>query len=333
MKLGGFPERIWARRWPRIAFLAAAILLLGTITRIGAPPPPAGPGSGMLTVSPIALDPTDPARRQVGSLTFLAGWRLESDDQRFGGLSALHVEGGRVIALSDVGVLTRFAVPLRAGRLPVRFDPLLEGPGPRSPKWNRDTEGMLVADGRLWVGFEHHNMVWRYDRATLRAEAHARPAPMRRWAGNGGPEALVRLADGRFLVLAEGRDNGRPDSAALLFAGDPAEPGTPLRILRYQRLPGFRVTDAALLPDGRILTLNRHFSLFGGISARLALARIAGGTIETHSIATLESPLDIDNMEALSVTREGGRTIIWIASDDNFSPLQRTLLMKFELTE
>jgi len=333
MKPGGFPERIWARRWPRIVFLAAAILLLATITRIGAPLPPAGPGSGVLAVSPIALDPADPARRRVGSLVFLAGWRLESDDRRFGGLSAMHVEGNQVTALSDVGMLTRFAVPLRAGRLAVRFDPLVQGPGPRSPKWNRDTEGMLVADGRLWVGFEHHNMVWRYDRATLRAQAHARPAPMRRWAGNGGPEALVRLSDGHFLVFAEGRDDGRPTSAALLFASDPSEPGTPVRILRYQRMPGFRITDAALLPDGRLLTLNRHFSLFGGISARLALARIEGSTIEAHSIATLEAPLNVDNMEALSVTREGGRTIVWIASDDNFSPLQRTLLMKFELRE
>jgi hypothetical protein len=38
-------------------------------------------------------------------------------------------------------------------------------------------------------------------------------------------------------------------------------------------------------------------------------------------------------MEALAVEREGGRTILWIASDDNFNPLQRTLLLKFGLDE
>jgi hypothetical protein len=38
-------------------------------------------------------------------------------------------------------------------------------------------------------------------------------------------------------------------------------------------------------------------------------------------------------MEALSVTQENKRTIIWLASDDNFIPLQRTLLLKFELRE
>jgi hypothetical protein len=38
-------------------------------------------------------------------------------------------------------------------------------------------------------------------------------------------------------------------------------------------------------------------------------------------------------MEALSVDSENGRTILWIASDDNFNPLQRTLLLKFALAD
>jgi hypothetical protein len=31
------------------------------------------------------------------------------------------------------------------------------------------------------------------------------------------------------------------------------------------------------------------------------------------------------------VSREGGRTILWLASDDNYNKLQRTLLLKFAL--
>jgi hypothetical protein len=38
-------------------------------------------------------------------------------------------------------------------------------------------------------------------------------------------------------------------------------------------------------------------------------------------------------MEGLAVTQEGGRTIVWLASDDNLLPLQRTLLLKFEWAE
>jgi hypothetical protein len=36
-------------------------------------------------------------------------------------------------------------------------------------------------------------------------------------------------------------------------------------------------------------------------------------------------------MEALSVEQQGGRIIVWIASDDNFNPLQQSLLFKFAL--
>ena len=56
-------------------------------------------------------------------------------------------------------------------------------------------------------------------------------------------------------------------------------------------------------------------------------------TITPRIVATLRPPLNVDNMEALAVERSGGRTRIWIASHDNFSALQRTLLLQFELVE
>ncbi|HYI64472.1 MAG TPA: esterase-like activity of phytase family protein [Allosphingosinicella sp.] len=335
MKLGGFPERNWRGRWPRILFLGAALPLLATVTRPGPSPPPPGPGEGRILVSAVALDAARPERRAVGGLRFLAGWSLASDDLRFGGISGLHLEGGEVIAISDVGMVARFPVPVRAGRLPVRFDPLIEGPGPRSPKSNRDTEALLVRGDRLWAGFERQNMIWRYDRSSLRVQSAARPAAMRRWGGNRGAEALVRLDDGRFLVMAEGRDDGGAHSDVVLFEGDPSRPAAAATALRFRRPPGYRATDAALLPDGRILILSRRFSVWDGFTARLTVANVsrlaAGATIEGREIAALAPPLTVDNMEAMAVTRENGRTIVWLASDDNFSPLQRTLLLKFEL--
>lgn len=334
MKQGGFPERIWRNRWARIAFLILALVVLATIVRQPPPPPPDGPGVGIVRIEPVALVADDSGRRRAGSLAFLAGWSLSSDDRRFGGISGMHVEDGEVVAISDVGMLLRFPVPGGRDRALVRFDPLAEGPGPRTRKSNRDTEGLLVRGGRIWAAFERHNMIWRYDLSSLRAESAARPEAMRRWTGNRGPEALLRLADGRFLVFAEGRDDGAMFSDAVLFGGDPSVPGTPAARLRYRRPAGFRATDAALLPGGRILILNRRFRLLEGWSARLAVAGIGEGeVIEGREIAALASPLAVDNMEALSVTIEDGRTIVWIASDDNFSPLQRTLLLKFELVE
>jgi hypothetical protein len=315
-----------------MAVLLLAMALLATITRPDPPPPPPGPGNGVMLATPLPLDPTAPARADVGGLHFLGGWRLASRDGRFGGLSAMHIEAGEVTALSDVGMVIRFIVPpAGASRLPVRFDPVEAGPGSRRRKWNRDTEGLLIAGDTAWIAYEHHNMVWRYRRGDWTRElGHARPEAMRRWGGNRGPEALIRLADGRFLVFAEGRDDGAATSEAVLFDGDPSVPGTASRTLAYPRPAGFRATDAALLPDGRFLVLNRRFRLFEGWSARLVVARLDGDRLETREVAALMPPLAVDNMEALALTQEGGRTIVWLASDDNFSPLQQTILLKFE---
>ena len=129
----------------------------------------------------------------------------------------------------------------------------------------------------------------------------------------------------------------RRPARRLLFAGDPAVAGTPALRLRYRAPPGYRITDAALLPDGRLLLLNRSVAWLAGSRRNRwspTCAGLAAGADDRgrSEVATLEAPLTVDNMEALSVTREGGRTIVWIASDDNYIRLfRRTLLLKFAL--
>ena len=291
-------------------------------------PPPA---HTILVFAPVPLDPDAPGLRTVGRLHWLAGWEIESNDPRFGGLSAMHVGPEGIIAVSDAGSLIRFSLPGAPGE--ARIQPLPAGPGSADVKGDRDAEAMVVHGGKAWIGFERSNAVWRYSRGGWTSETAAAPPAMRRWRSNRGPEAMVRLAGGRFLVFSEG---GGRESPVVLFDGDPALPGTKATPLRYRPPAGFLVTDAALLPGGRLLILNRRATWLGDMSAKLtvvALPRlepnaVLGGT----EIATLRRPLNVDNMEALSVTREGGRTIIWIASDDNFNPLlQRTLLLKFAL--
>jgi len=194
-----------------------------------------------------------------------------------------------------------------------------------------------VSGPYFWIGFERHNMIWRFRRADLGAEAAARPTAMRRWPNNSGPEGMARLVDGRFIIFAEGRDNDAAFSDVLLFDGDPALTATRTARLRYRRIPGYRVTDATTLPDGRLVVLNRRISQYVRVSAMIVIADAGGlreGTIiEPRELAALRAPLTVDNMEAVSVTVENGRTILWIASDDNFFPLQRTLLLKFALAE
>jgi len=330
MKLARILNENASRRLGRLLFLAVAFVLLATVIHPPPAQPPAGPADTRLDFVPVALDEQDPRRRRVGELVFLRGWALSSPEPRFGAISAMHVENGQVMARSDTGTIFRFALPRASGAVPLRIEPLPRTAG--RAKSSHDTEAMLLAGGQAWIALERRNGVVRFRHADWREESAAQPALMRSWRGNSGPEGMARLLDGRFLIFSEGRDHG-PFSPVVLFAGDPALPDTPAVALHYRRLPGFRVTDAAVMPDGRLLILNRRFSLLDGASARLVVAETgrlgADAIIEGREIAELRAPLAVDNMEALSVVREGGRTIVRIASDDNFMGAQRTLLLEF----
>lgn len=301
-------------------------------------PGPRLAASGRMRVQAVPLDAHDPARRRVGRLTYLGGITLASDDPAFGGFSSMHVAGDRFTLLSDGGSFIAFRMgrDWRIGDL--HFGNLPAGPGTGWEKADRDSESMTVdpATGETWVGFESHNAIWRYAPGFARAEARARPRAMAHWPHGGGPESLVRLADGHFVTLSEtGRKSCRHAHDALWFERDPTiDPTSGFRFC-YRPPRHYDPSDAAELPDGDLLVLNRRFRLPYDFSAILTIvprAGIAPGrTVAGTPIAAFAAPLIHDNFEALAVVREGDDTIVWIASDDNQSKLQRSLLLKFRL--
>jgi len=320
------------RRLTRAALAVPAAFLLSTPAPSPPPPRSGGPANAALVAEPVPLNPQAPAERRLGPFRYLGGWALTSDDRRFGAISAMAVDGDHVLALSDNGTLLRFALPDRQATGRLEIVPIAAGPGSVESKIDRDSESMALHAGQAWIGYENSNEIWRYRASDWAPVARAAPAAMRMWARNAGAEAMLRLPDGRFLVFGESVDR-QGTSPAILFAGDPTLTGTHALEARYRPPPAHRITEAALLPDGRLLLLSRAFSFSRGWSAKLLAAQLperAGETIETRDLATIAAPLTRENMEGLAVTREQGRTIVWIASDDNLNPLQRTLLLKFE---
>jgi len=93
-----------------------------------------------------------------------------------------------------------------------------------------------------------------------------------------------------------------------------------------------------LLPAGDLLVLERKFSLVDGVGIRIRripLAMLApGAVVDGPSIFEADLGEEIDNMEGIDahVTPEGD-TVLTMVSDDNFSPIQRTLLLQFTLME
>jgi hypothetical protein len=286
----------------------------------------------------VVLDEADPTRRRVGQLTWLGGVQLSSIDPAFGGFSSLHVAGDHFTLLSDGGDIVRFRMDSQWRLRNRSFAELPAGPGTGWFKQDRDSESMTVdpVSGRIWVGFERANAIWRYAPDFIRGETHAAPPAMADWPENEGPEAIVRLAKGGFVVIAETRPwrhgKGR---AAIRFAGDPTEKPKSGFAFSYVPPKGYNPSDVTELPDGRLLVLNRGYKPPLTFSAKLTIVDSAairpGAVVQGREIATLAAPLIHDNFEGVAATREGAATIVWIVSDDNQLWLQRSLLLKFRL--
>ena len=236
----------------------------------------------------------------------LRGWQLAAPEKRFGGLSALAVEPGGLVALTDSGVVVRFSSP-EPGDATVVFAlrDLPDGPGSPLRKSARDSESLLADPaGRGWlVAFENRHSLWLFSGGFERAIAKRRLDVD--WSFNRGGEALVAARDGKVMVLPE--DGGRAAGGAMI-----APAGT---------------SDATRLPDGRLVLLLRRWT-WRGFATHLQIDGGAGRP--ARRIALDLAPLD--NMEGIAAAPlPDGGTRLWIVSDDNFRPWMRTVLVALDL--
>ena len=184
------------------------------------------------------------------------------------------------------------------------------------------------------MAYERANLIERFD-AELVPTGRVRPPEMRGWPPNMGPEAITRLADGRFVVLSEGSPRWFPaDLPALLFPADPIR-GARAERFRFRPPESYRPVDMAVLPDGRVLILLRRLvvDLPPRFEAKLVVSDPSairpGERWSWREIAHLTEPVPMDNYEGLAVEAgEGGRLVLWLISDDNKATFQRTLLLK-----
>ncbi|MEE8274765.1 MAG: esterase-like activity of phytase family protein [Alphaproteobacteria bacterium] len=303
--------------------------------------PPAAAEPLEIHTRSVALNPADRAQSTVGMLEYLGGLALTAGDSRFGGLSGLEVsaDGTRMTAVSDRGHwITARLVHDGDGRLTGLADgavhPIRDEKGrPVSRPWHDAEEIARLADGTLLVSFEGRHRIWAYREGDVLAPARALAVPVALAAApvNGSLEALTALADGRLLVLTE-KFLKEPQTVRGWLLGDGEQP------LYYAVDNGFWPTSLATLPDGDVLALERRFTIVAGAAARLRRidgdAIAPGATLEGREIARLELPFTVDNFEGLALRRAADGAIhLYMISDDNFRPFQRTLLLHFRLRE
>lgn len=313
--------------------LALALGLL-TWSRSGVPPP-----NHTARLSLVVLPQTETCCT-AGALQLLGAWHLTSANSAFGGYSALVTASqDELWAFTDRGYFVRFAKP-GANPIVPQFGSTLAA-SERS-KAGRDMEAASwdPVTKRLWLAQERENAVVRYG-PEGRREAARRMPEWRDWLGNYGPEAMVRLRDGRFIVLCECRASwlGPSRYPGFLYADDPIRGGSGTAFI-FAGPDGYRPTAAAALPDGRILILMRR--LVWPVPARFAIkvviadpAEIVGGQLwQGRELANIAAPWPVDNYEGLAIERDpDGKLVAWIISDDNGAASQRTLLLKISIDE
>ncbi|UVO55363.1 esterase-like activity of phytase family protein [Sphingomonas sp. SUN039] len=285
--------------------------------------------------TPVTLQPDDPARTRAGQLTLLAGWKLTSRSHQFGSWSALSIDGDRITAIGDYGSVLRFRLTSFGRAVEARIDPLPGGCGRQDDKRQRDSESLSRDRSGWWIGYEVDNRLCKVTPDFTRTLSLVRPPAMAKWNRVNGAEAMVRLNDGRLLVFAEDAPKGMALRPLLVFSGDPDSPATPVVARSYIPPAGYSPTDAAQLPDGRVLVLNRRFGIAERFTSVLTVFDPAvldsAAPVASTPVAVLAPPTLHDNFEGLAVTVEDGRPIVWMISDDNFMSWQGTYLLKFAL--
>ena len=310
--------------------------------------PAAAPDSIEIQAQPIpAFDHRDQTRRLFGMLEYRGGFALTSPYREFGGFSALRVapDGVNFVALNDRGWWLRGRITYD-GRRPsgiadAQMAPILASDGrPITARRWYDTEAIAQDGDTFYVALERVHRILRFDygRQGLLARGQLIDVPpeMRKLPSNKGIEAMVFIPRGRplggtLIAISEAGLDGASDHISFLIGGP--RPGT----FTIKRKNDFSITDATLLPGGDLLILERNFGWTTGLFIRIRRIPIAdlqpGAVLDGPVLFEADLGQHIDNMEGISVHQSAGELVVTMISDNNFSVLQRTLLLQFTLVE
>lgn len=338
----------------RVLGIACAFLVFLFSLAASAQPQPAerapdAPVAIEVSARPIlSFEARDPSRVRFGALTYRGGMELTSSHPEFGGISSIRVaaDGANFLAVTDKGRWLRGRIAYEgtrpAGITNAEMAPVL-GPDGRtlSSRGWYDTEAMAEDGGTVWLGIERVHRILRFDvgRQGLlaRGQPIATPPGMARLPGNKGIECLAVVPrnlplGGTLMAISErGLDADNNIKGFLIGGQAPGE-------FSVRRIGDFDITDCAVTPTGELLVLERSFSRLRGVGMRIrrvALTEVrAGATVDGPVLFEADMAFQIDNMEGLSVHRAAdGKLVLTLISDDNFSFIQRTLLLQFTLEQ
>lgn len=333
-----------------MAALAVVASLIATVTLFAQSPRPSGIVEKIeIRAKPIeSFQPAEPDRRIFGSLEFRGGLELSSPAKNFGGLSAIRVasDGANFLAVTDKADWLRGRIVYRGNRLAGISDaemaPMLGSDGRTiAARGWYDTEALTLDGNIAYVALERVHRILRFDygKDGLLARGQIVPVPseLARLPSNRGLECLVAAPKGTplagaLIAISERGLDAEGNIRGFLIGGP--KPGN----FTVKRKDDFDIVDCALTPSSDLLILERFFTWRQGVAMRIrrvALSAIGPGMVlDGPNLIQVDMGYQIDNMEGLSVHRAAdGATVLTLVSDDNFSIIQRTLLLQFNLLD
>ncbi|MGY6550695.1 MAG: esterase-like activity of phytase family protein [Erythrobacter sp.] len=303
------------------ALALAALLAPGTWLRTSQ----SDEGPVRMRIEQIAV----PLMRPVPGWKLAGIWHYSSPHPQFGGYSALlALDDGSLRAFSDRGYRFTFSAP-GEGPTSFRIERQFPARAMHNLFWDIEAATRDRASGTYWIANEQTHAIHRFTAAHEHDGTRDLTGEVD-WPDNAGIEAMVRLDDGRFIILPEYSQQG------LIFAGDPLESGAPQSFTITLPEKDYAITGAKQLPDGRLLVLMRRVisPLRHGwppFSSLLAVGDLpaAGGEFAPLISLRLNALVPRENYEGLAIRRrEDGRVDVWVIADDNVSLFQRTLLLR-----
>jgi hypothetical protein len=331
------------------ALFAVLALVVGSFALAEAQRYARAPTHIAIQATPItAFDNREPTRTRFGQLEFRGGLALTSRFEPFGGISAIHMEpdGSHFLAATDNGSWLRGRIVYEndkpIGIAGAEMAPILgsDGKALAARGWY-DVESLTASDGKYYIGIERVEQIVRFDFARdglkARGEPIAVPPDFKSFVFNKSLECLAvppkgaPLA-GKLVVVAEESLDAGGNLRSFVLDGDKVER------FSVKRSDDFDVSDCTILGGADLLLLERRYSPARGVAMRIRRVPLAsikeGALVDGRPLIEADLAYQIDNMEGIAVHRDAlGRTVLTLVSDDNFSVIQRNLLLQFTLVE
>ena len=296
-----------------------------------------------------AFDNRDPSKTRFGQLEFRGGLSLTSKYEPFGGVSAIHMDrdGAHFLSITDNGSWLRARIVYQDGKptglADAEMAPILGPDGkPLASRGWFDVESLTEnPDGMFYIGIERVEQIVRFnfrrDGFAARGEPITVPADFKTFKFNKSLECLASAPKGsalagNLIVVTEHSPDSAGNHRSYVIKPNGGEPER----FSVKRTDDFDISDCTILPPGDLLLLERRYSPARGVAMRIRRVPLSAikpnALVDGESLIEADLAYQIDNMEGIAVHRDAkGETVITLVSDDNFSVIQRNLLLQFTL--